>query len=115
MASSSLVSHWLKDGFSLLHPQLQHLHQQGGQLDGAVEVQFGQGLAGFIGKQLAKKLGIPTTDTPHHLTVDISHSHQALHWHRCFDNSISIFLSYRPLANRLLDRKNRICTHGLSG
>ena len=96
MMNSSLVSHWFRDGFSLLHPKLQHLHQQGGQLDGAVEVRFGQGLAGFIGKRLAKKLGIPTTHIPHHLTVNISHSHQALHWHRCFDNSTIMPSSFYP-------------------
>jgi hypothetical protein len=86
--ASSLVADWFSEGFAQLHPQLQQLHQQGGQLDGVVDVQFGQGLAGFIGQRLAKKLGIPTTHTPHHLTVDISHSHQALHWHRSFDNNI---------------------------
>lgn len=94
--ASSLVANWFREGFAQLHPQLQRLHQQGGQLDGKVEILFGRGVAGFIGKRLARKLGIPATHNAHHLTVNISHRDQALHWHRCFNNSTVMSSVFYP-------------------
>ncbi len=91
--TSHLVSDWFAEGFSLLHPQLQQLHQHGGRLTGEIELLFGKGLAGVIGRRLARKLGIPTTLPPHQLSVEISHSANALAWHRCF-NQQTIMQSY---------------------
>lgn len=83
----SVVSNWFGDAFTELHPLLQTLHLHGGQLTGAVNIQCGNGIAGFIGRRLAQKLGVPTDSDTATLTVDIAHSGNALLWNRTFQTS----------------------------
>ena len=58
--STDRVEFWFGEGFSGLHPLLQRLHRQGGVLEGEVELATGAGLAGWLGRRLAGKLGIPS-------------------------------------------------------
>ncbi len=89
---NSLVSNWFGEKFKSLHPQLQQLHLYGGTLSGAVTLSFGKGLSGWLGKRLAKKLGIPITSTLANsskvqLDVEIYHDKAGLHWQRNFNQS----------------------------
>lgn len=82
---SELVQNWFGPAFDQLHPLMQKLHTHGGILKGDVTISYGKGLCGFIGRRLAKKLGVPPPGS-HQLEVTIFHTKQALHWHRNFDN-----------------------------
>jgi len=93
------VADWFGESFVLLHPQLQMLHQRGGSLSGKIKLDFGTGLAGFIGKRLAKKLGIPLQSGEHELRVDIRHRGNSLYWSRCFDEQHTVLSIFKPFGN----------------
>jgi hypothetical protein len=95
--AETVVEAWFADGFRELHPLLQQLHRSGGVLNGPVDVSFGRGLAGLVGKRLAARLGVPAIAGTHRLQVAI-HSHAGvLHWARRF-NGLSEFVSgFRPV------------------
>ena len=94
--ASELVKKWFGNRYEELHPLLQQLHCEGGQLSGDIDVCYGQGLAGWIGKRLAKKMGIADAGL-HQLKVIISHDDHCLYWQRCFGDG-SLFTScFRPL------------------
>ena len=86
MAESSVVSRWFGSRFGALHPALQALHLKGGRLTGTVEIKVGRGVAGWLGRRLARSLGIPTDLSRRAFAVDISHTKTALRWVRRFDN-----------------------------
>jgi hypothetical protein len=88
----TVVEEWFGEGFSELHPLLQHLHRTGGVLSGQVQVSFGQGPAAVIGRRLASRLGVPTAAGEHHLQVVIQSQAGTLHWARSF-NGLSEFRS----------------------
>ncbi|SMC29782.1 protein of unknown function [Andreprevotia lacus DSM 23236] len=94
---TSCVSDWFGPRFDALHPQLQQLHLHGGQLDGTVTMRFGSGLAGLIGKRLARKLGAPTQAGEHAFHVDIRHGDRKLHWDRRFDNAHWMHSTFEPV------------------
>jgi hypothetical protein len=54
------VTHWFGPHFAALHPLLQALHRSGGRLSGRVAITFGKGPAGWIGRRLGRRLGLPT-------------------------------------------------------
>lgn len=54
-------------------------------LKGMVALHFGKGAAGFIGKRIAAKLGVPLQHCEHELQVAIRHENGKLYWVRCFD------------------------------
>lgn len=83
---SRLVGSWFGDAFAELHPQLQALHERGGTLRGDVDVAFGDGIAGMLGRRIARRLGVPTTAGVHRLAVEIHSDDRALHWNRTFDD-----------------------------
>lgn len=91
-----LVPRWFGPQFQQLHPLLQQLHRTGGQLAGPVDITFGRGIAGFLGRRIARKLGIPTTNRPHHLEVRISHSATELIWERRFDQGSCLVSRFEP-------------------
>jgi hypothetical protein len=91
------VVHWFGHAFSGLHPLLQALHRNSGQLSGTVSIEFGKGLAGMIGKRLARKLGLPDSTKDSQLTVFISHDDDALHWVRRFDDSAEMRSKFVPV------------------
>ncbi|MDX1452584.1 MAG: DUF4166 domain-containing protein [Oleiphilaceae bacterium] len=95
---SELVKNWFGDQFFDLHPLLQKLHVQGGRLKGEVNLYYGSGLAGIIGKRLARKMNLPGEGVQQ-LQVDISHSDDGLHWGRCFNNQKSVVSLFKPVGN----------------
>ena len=80
----TITEKWFGDHFTELHPKLQKLHSEGGVLSGEVEVEYGTGIAGVIGKRLGVKLGLPLHTESTSLKVDISHTDQAMIWSRQF-------------------------------
>lgn len=96
---SGIVQAWFGDAFAGLHPQLRALHQRGGVMGGDVEVAFGTGLAGAIGRRLARRLGVPTTSGIHRLEVEIRSDDEALHWNRTFDGRDEFRSSFVPAGN----------------
>jgi hypothetical protein len=99
--SSSLVSDWFGEKFFELHPLLQKLHKSGGVLSGTVNVKLATGIAGYFGKHLAKKFGIPFHSREQSFSVAITHHVDGLHWDRCFDSSQmrSVFLPVGNMTN----------------
>ena len=95
-AQNDLVKNWFGNRFSDLHPLLQKLHIQGGILSGDVTLRYGKGIAGIIGKRLAKKMNLPDAGV-HQLQVDISHDEAGLHWGRCFNNQSSVVSLFKPV------------------
>lgn len=93
-------SQWFGQSFSELHPLLQQLHMKGGTLAGDIEIQFGQGLAGVIGKRIAKKLDIPTQAGRHSLQVSIAHVNNELHWSRCFNHTKTLTSVFIPIGEK---------------
>lgn len=80
------VETWFGSAFERLHPLLQTLHRKGGVLSGPVQVSFGRGLAGFIGRHLARRLGVPSGNGANILRVSISSDGNTLHWNRQFND-----------------------------
>ena len=96
--STNLVKNWFGESFTKLHPKIQYIHLNGGSLRGNVNITFGKGLAGAIGKRLAKKLNIPNKNTCS-LEVNIFHSPNGLHWNRCFDNQYEMQSIFKPVGH----------------
>ncbi|MFN7552218.1 MAG: DUF4166 domain-containing protein [Pseudomonadota bacterium] len=89
------VEAWFGQSFIRLHPMLQSLHRRGGSLHGQVHVSFGVGLAGWLGRRLARKIGVPSRTGDYRFQVEITHSDGTLHWARCFDEGhrmVSVFV-----------------------
>ena len=95
----TIVAAWFGDSFNQLHPRLQSLHRYGGLLHGPVDVAFGSGLAGLIGRRLARRLGIPAMAGTHRLEVTISHRDGLLHWDRRFDDGPHFPSTFRPIGH----------------
>ncbi len=98
-AHSNAVVDWFAHKFSELHPLLQDLHRNGGQLHGTVQIEIPTGVAGLLGRRLAKKLGVPTTNSSPKLDVSISHTDGLLHWHRTFDDNMQMRSIFKPVGN----------------
>jgi hypothetical protein len=96
--TNKLVKNWFGDQFSNLHPLLQKLHSDGGELVGDVEISYGKGLAGIIGGRLGKKMNLPREGV-HQLTVSISHDVDGLHWWRRFDEQTVIKSLFKPVGD----------------
>lgn len=92
-----IVSRWFGEQFRDLHPGLQTLHRGGGRLSGTVEIRIGTGIGGWIGKRLAKSLGVPVDLPSRGFRVDISHTEDALVWLRRFDNGAVLKSSFLPV------------------
>lgn len=90
------VSRWFGPAFGHLHPLLQTLHRYGGRLQGPVAIRFGRGVAGMLGRRLARRLGIPRTGRKHALEVVIAHDEGALRWTRRFDDGQVFASVFRP-------------------
>ncbi|MGH8050001.1 MAG: DUF4166 domain-containing protein [Arenimonas sp.] len=100
-AEPNSVNQWFGDAFFDLHPRLQQLHRQGGLLKGRVVLHFGDGLAGFIGKRIAAKLGVPLQAGEHELQVAVHHENGMLYWSRCFDEQHIMQSIFIPFGNYL--------------
>lgn len=91
------VSDWFGSEFAHLHPLLQALHREGGTLQGTVELRFGSGVAGWLGRRLARKTGLPLEEGAVPLEVTISHSHDALVWSRRFGAGDPVVSTFEPI------------------
>jgi len=98
--TETAVSTWFGEGFAQLHPLLQDLHRHGGRLRGPVQIRIGRGIAGWMGRRLASKLGVPTdAGHAHALEVTIHHKDGLLHWDRRFDDAHSFPSTFRPVGH----------------
>ena len=99
--SNNMVSDWFGEKVFELHPLLQRLHKSGGLLSGRVKVKLATGMAGYFGKHLAKKFGVPLYSIEQSFSVVITHHSDGLHWDRYFDSSRmhSVFLPVGSIAN----------------
>ena len=94
----SIVSRWFGPHFADLHPQLQALHLHGGTLRGTVAITIGTGfLAAWLGRRLARSIGIPIDQPQRGFAVDIRHSDHALLWNRRFDNRVELRSTFVPV------------------
>lgn len=96
MAKPNLVEDWFGASFEDLSPEIRALHRCGGTLTGPVTVETGRGLAGLVGKRLAKRLGLPLTEGAAELTVSIHSDEQGLHWNRQFDQGRKFCSLFKP-------------------
>lgn len=96
--TDQLVKRWFGDKFYQLHPLLQQLHIQGGNLSGDVTITYGSGIAGLIGQRLAKKMQLPKAGS-HNLSVNIHHSSDGLHWDRSFNNQNQVRSLFVPVGD----------------
>jgi hypothetical protein len=94
---SSLVSDWFGPQFAQLHPLLQSLHRHGGVLRGVIDIELGHGLAGKIGRRLARSVGIPVDRSQRGFEVEIRHTDDALLWNRRFDNGAEMRSRFEPV------------------
>lgn len=92
----NVVIEWFGESFSNLHPLLQRLHQKGGELSGQVDICYGEGIAGYIGKRIALKIGLPPVPGKTDFTVIISHDERSLYWSRVFDNQHRVDSVFTP-------------------
>ena len=94
--NNQLVKKWFGNQFNQLHPLLQKLHMEGGRLVGDVEISYGKGLAGIVGRKLGKRMNLPVSGK-HQLSVCISHDEHGLHWSRTFDNQVQVKSLFKPI------------------
>lgn len=95
---SDIVKSWFHKDFEKLDPLLQKLHLVGGELSGSVDISYGSGLSGLIGKRLANKMNLPKQGR-HKLLVSICHSTSGLHWKRKFNNNNVVESLFSPVGN----------------
>lgn len=93
------VSNWFEEDFANLDPLLQKLHISGGELSGKIEISYGNGIAGLIGRRLAKKIKLPAQGE-HDLSVSIFHSNKGLHWNRKFNSNAIVESLFVPYGNK---------------
>ncbi len=96
--TNSIVQHWFDNQFNKLDPLLQQLHRQGGQLAGDIELSYGSGIAGVVGRRLAKKMGLPSAGQ-HQLKVTITHQHDCMLWQRCFNSGQILTSKFFPIGD----------------
>jgi hypothetical protein len=92
------VTRWFGPQFDQLHPLLQGLHRHGGRMRGLITIESGRGLARWIGRRLAHRLGIPADVAQRGFEVDIRHTGDALYWNRRFDNGDQMCSVFHPVS-----------------
>ena len=96
MNQQTLTETWFGPHFQTLHPQLQALHRQGGVLRGEVNFTYGSGIAGLLGKRIAKRMGVADLTSPSAFRVEIQHTHEAMIWRRIFNDSVVCESAFEP-------------------
>ena len=91
------VERWFAEGFKQLHPRLRALHREGGELEGQVRIEHGRGLAGHLGRRIARRMGVPADRDTARLRVRIGSDDVALNWHRVFDETQEMPSAFRPV------------------
>lgn len=92
-----MVSDWFGERFGALHPMLQAMHRQGGRLRGEVELAYGRGVAGWLGRRLGRRMGLPPHAGRMPLEVTISHEDGALRWARRFGRAHEMVSLFEPV------------------
>lgn len=92
-----LVANWFGPAFARLHPRLQALHGNGGTLRGPCRVEYGRGLAGLVGKLLARRLGIVEAGGGTTLGVTIAADATGLLWSRRFNDGPAFTSHFEPV------------------
>src|SRR5262249_28629277 len=69
----------------------------GGAMSGRVEIAYGKGLAGWWGRRIATKLGLPQRSGGLSLAVRIRSTPDALHWSRTFDGGKEVVSVFTPM------------------
>lgn len=93
----NIAEEWLGNQFRELHPLLQDLHRNPSILTGQVEVSFGRGIAGVLGRRIASRLGVPITSGEHTLEVSIYSDGGVLHWVRSFNGQSRFHSEFKPV------------------
>ena len=94
---ANAATRWFGEDLARLHPLLQALHREGGGLRGTVAITSGHGVAGWLGRRMAQRLGIPTGPALAGFEVRIAHDAQAMRWERRFDNGHTLLSVFRPV------------------
>lgn len=95
-AAPSAVEAWFGDAFARLHPRLQALHREGGQLSGPVVFRTGRGIGGLLGRIALRRLGIDSSNAAHMLAVEIRHVAGGLRWARRFGAGRELVSLFQP-------------------
>lgn len=88
---------WFGPALSQLHPALRALHREGGTLRGEVCIETGRGLAGALGRHLARTLGLPLDRARRGFEVRIEHEAGAMRWRRRFDDGSALDSTFHPV------------------
>ena len=96
--NSELVKRWFGDRFADLHPLLQQLHVEGGNLKGRVDISYGKSVAGILGRRIAHKMRLPKAGS-HELLVTITHDDVYMHWSRRFDDQQVVESLFQPVGH----------------
>lgn len=92
------VEAWFGADFPRLHPLLQDLHRHGGTLAGPVAIRLGRGLAGWLGRCQAARMGVPAgADTMARIHIDIRSDADCLHWNRTFEGRGTMKSTFTPV------------------
>lgn len=97
--TSPLIGRWFGEAFAQLHPLLQTLHREGGVLQGNAELQFGTGVAGWLGRRIARNMGLPQAAGSVPLEVTISHTQDELVWARRFGTHAPMVSRFAPVGH----------------
>ena len=97
--TSELIRQWFGPAFGQLHPLLQALHRDGGVLQGCADIEFGKGIAGWLGRRIACKMGLPAVAGAMPLEVTISHTHTELVWARRFGAHAPMVSRFEPVGH----------------
>jgi hypothetical protein len=99
-SATTLVSEWFGSSFARLHPLLRQLHSQPSAcVEGTVVMRFGTGLAGVLGRRLARRLGMPDVAGPQHLIVDVGHDATRMRWQRRFGDGHALLSVFAPVGH----------------
>jgi hypothetical protein len=97
---TTLVTEWFGPSFARLHPLLQQLHSQPtARVAGTVVMRFGTGLAGVLGRRLARRLGMPDVAGPQRLVVDVGHDEKQMRWQRRFGDGNALLSVFAPVGH----------------
>jgi len=94
-----LVERWFGPAFARLHPLIMAVHRHDTTLCGVVDLHYGSGFAGWIGRRLAARLGLPKDAGPIPMRVDIHADDDTLHWRRRFGNGRMMNSEFRPIGH----------------
>lgn len=92
-----LVERWFGPAFVRLHPLIMAVHRHDTTLSGIVDLRYGVGLAGWIGRRLGARLGLPPLAGPIPMRVDIHADETTLHWRRRFADGRIMNSEFRPV------------------